>query len=177
MRSPLPIGSRFRALTDRIEEVLMWFFSILLLADVLLGIMARYVDFSVVFADELGKYLFIWLCAIGISAATRDNQHIRLTFIASKLPIGRRAIRLINQSLFLIFSLFLFYWSARLTWMHFYMDKSVMGFQFPMYLFSAALPFGFGLNAIRIVQDIMLVLSGRGQPQIKTPDEYAVGEN
>lgn len=171
MGSSVPIGSRFRILTDRIEEVLMWIFSILLLADVLLGIMARYVDFNIVFADELGKYLFIWLCAVGISAATRDNQHIRLTFIASKLPIGRRTIRLINQSLFLIFSAFLFYWSARLTSMHFHMDKSVMGFRFPMYLFSAAVPFGFGLNAIRIIQDIMLVLSGRGQSQVREPNE------
>lgn len=154
--SPLTSSSvsRLRTFTDGAETLLLWLFSILLVADVLLGILARYVDFEIVFADELGKYLFIWLCMIGISAATKDNQHVRLTFLSSAIPLSRIAIRLISQILFLLFSLILLYWSARLTWMHFTMDKSVMGFRFPIYVFTTALPFGFALNSLRLIQDI-----------------------
>src|SRR5687767_4227812 len=148
MRSDLPSkASRVRAITDRAEAFLLWIFTIMLLADVLLGIIARYVNFQVVFADELGKYLFIWLCAVGISAATKDNQHVRLTFIAALLPLSQKFIRMTSQLLFLAFCLFLFYFSLRLTWMHFIMDKSVMGFRFPMYFFTAALPAGFALTS------------------------------
>lgn len=161
-------AKKFRALSDHAENILLWVFTVLLLADVLLGILARYVDFQIVFADELGKYFFVWLCSIGISAAARDNQHVRLTFIASKLPVSRKAVRLTSQTLFLTFAIFYFYWSLQLTWMHYSMEKSVMGFRFPMYLFTAALPLGFGLTSIRLVQDIVSIITtssnmGEGQ--------------
>lgn len=165
-------ASRKQHWTDGAESILLWAFTIMLLADVLLGIVARYVNFEIVFADELGKYLFIWLCLLGISAATRDNQHVRLNFIASRLPLPSKVTAIISQSLFLAFTLFYFYWTARLTWMHFTMDKSVMGFRFPMYLFTAALPFGFALTSIRLVQDLIRVV--KGHPQHRSgPDEYA----
>jgi TRAP-type C4-dicarboxylate transport system permease small subunit len=38
------------------------------------------------------------------------------------------------------------------------MDKSVMGFRFPMYLFTAALPFGFALTSLRLIEDIVSVV-------------------
>ncbi|MEX2233793.1 MAG: TRAP transporter small permease subunit [Cyclobacteriaceae bacterium] len=169
-------GSRLRAITDRAEGFLLWIFTVMLLADVLLGILARYVNFQVVFADELGKYLFIWLCLIGISAATKDNQHVRLTFIASRLPVSRKFIRVTSQLLFLAFSLFLLYVSARLTWMHILMDKSVMGFRFPMYFFTAALPVGFALTSIRLIQDIVRILRSLDPAEIIDSNEYTVKE-
>ncbi len=166
-------ASRLRSLTDRAESFLLWMLTILLLADVLLGILARYVQFQVVFADELGKYLFIWLCAVGISAATKDDQHVRLTFIASRLPLSATFIRVTSQSLFLIFSLMMFYLSARLSWMHFVMSKTAMGFPFPMYLFTAALPSGFMLTSIRLIQDIAAVMRKEKKKEVNEHDEYA----
>jgi TRAP-type C4-dicarboxylate transport system permease small subunit len=167
--------SRIRTVTGRIEVILLWVFTVLLVIDVLLGILARYVHFEVVFADELGKYLFIWLCTIGISAAAKDNQHVRLSFIASKLPVPRKLIRVISQLLFLAFTAFYFFWSVQLTWMHFQMDKSVMGFEFPMYLFTAALPFGFGLTSIRLIQDIVDILSSNAN-EGPVLNEFAIRE-
>ncbi len=126
-----------------------------LVTDVLLGILARYVRFEVVFATELGKYIFIWLCAIGISAAAKDNQHVRIVYIVEKLGVNRRVTWIISQVLFLTFSLFFFYLGIRLTWMHLEMNKSTMGFIFPMFIFTAALPVGFGLTSIRLILDIL----------------------
>jgi len=175
MSSKVSSISRIRRWTDRAESVLLWVFTIMLLADVLLGILARYVNFEIVFADELGKYLFIWLCTIGISAATKDNQHVRLNFIASHLPLSPKVIRVTSQLLFLIFSLFYFYWTGRLTWMHFTMGKSVMAFRFPMYLFTFALPVGFGLTSIRLMQDILRIIRGHPEEEPQ-PDQYAAKE-
>ena len=155
-----------RALTERAEGILLWVFTIFLLADVLLGILARYVHFEVVFADELGKYLFVWLCLIGISAAAKDNQHVRLNFIATRLPLSPKVVRVTSQLLFLSFTLFYCYWTFMLTRMHFLMDKSVMGFRFPMYLFTAALPFGFALTSLRLMMDIITVLKKAGYREV-----------
>jgi TRAP-type C4-dicarboxylate transport system permease small subunit len=138
--------------------------------------MARYVNFDIVFADELGKYLFIWLCLIGISAAARDNQHIRLTYIAARLPVNQRLVDLTSQVLFLVFALLFLYWSARLTWMHLQMDKSVMGFRFPMFWFTLALPFGFGLTSLRLVQDIINKIKQNGPERPNGPDGFPARE-
>lgn len=176
MNRQIRLHTSLRSLTDRIEGIFLWIFTILLLADVLLGIIARYVNFDIVFADELGKYLFIWLCLIGISAAARDNQHVRLTYIAARLPFNPRVINLTSQFLFLAFALFFLYWSARLTWMHFLMDKSVMGFRFPMFWFTIALPFGFGLTSLRLIQDIVSKIKRKEPDQAGDADVFTARE-
>ena len=137
------------------EGFLMVVFTLMLLTDVLLGIMARYVQFEVVFATELGKYIFIWLCCIGISSAAKDHQHIRLDYFAERLKIPHHHSWLISQFLFLVMSLVFTFLGAKLTISHIAMNKSAMGFQFPMFLFTAAIPVGFLLTSIRLIQDIL----------------------
>ncbi|HMG90177.1 MAG TPA: TRAP transporter small permease subunit [Chryseolinea sp.] len=144
------------------EAFLLCAFTFLLVMDVLFGILARYVHFEVVFSDELGKYFFVWLCAIGISAAAKDNQHVRLNFVVQRLPVNRRVTWVLSQLFFLLFTLFLFYWSTQLTYMHFTMNKSVMGFQFPMYVFTVALPVGFFLSSVRIIHDVYATFKNKG---------------
>ena len=144
-----------------IESVLIYIFTILLVLDVLSGILTRYIHFEVVFSTELGKYLFIWLCMVGISAAAKDHKHIRLTYFVERFPVAPRITWIISQFLFLACTVFFFYWSLQLTIMQFNMQKSAMGFQFPMYLFTAALPAGFILTSIRILEDIINKIRNR----------------
>lgn len=149
-----------RIIPDAAEGVLLTVLVIMLVGDVLLGILARYVDIEVVFATELGKYLFIWLCAVGIAAAAKDRRHVRLTLLASKLPFSPKVLWTVCQSLFLLMALFFFFQGLRLIVSHIAMGKSAMGFRFPMFVFTAALPVGFGLTAIRLIEDIAAVLGG-----------------
>lgn len=169
--------SKLRSATGRAEHIFLWILTALLLLDVLLGILARYVDLRIVFADELGKYLFVWLCMIGLSAATRDDQHVRLSFIASRMPFSPRFLRATSQILFLGFTLFFFYWSLQLSIMHFQMEKSVMGFRFPMFWFTAALPFGFALTSLRLIQDILDLFRNQPTMHHSKPPEYASEEH
>jgi len=141
---------------DDIEGYLMLLITIMLVIDVFLGILARFVHFEHVFATELGKYLFIWLCMLGISAAAKDNQHIRIRFIVEKLPINPKITWIFSQVIFLIFSILFLYISLRLTWMHFSMKKSAVGFNFPMYVFTIAMPIGFFLTSLRLIRDIII---------------------
>jgi C4-dicarboxylate transporter, DctQ subunit len=143
------------------EAFLLCAFTFLLLVDVLFGILARYVHFDVVFADELGKYFFVWLCAIGISAAAKDNQHVRLNFVVQRIPVNRKVTWVLSQVFFLCFTLCFLYWSMQLTLMHFTMSKSVMGFRFPMFVFTAALPVGFFLSSLRLIHDIYATFTNK----------------
>jgi C4-dicarboxylate transporter DctQ subunit len=154
-------ASIIKRMYQNAEAFLLCAFTFLLVMDVLFGILARYVHFDVVFSDELGKYFFVWLCAIGISAAAKDNQHVRVNFVVQRLPVNRMVTWVLSQLFFLLFTLFLFYWSTQLTYMHFTMNKSVMGFQFPMYVFTAALPLGFFLSSVRIFHDVYATLKNK----------------
>jgi TRAP-type C4-dicarboxylate transport system permease small subunit len=137
------------------EGILLLFLGLFLLLDVLTGILGRYIHFRTIFAEELGKYIFIWLCCIGISAAAKDNQHVRIDFFANKIPLNPKIVWLISQVLFLFFALFFFRIGLSLTLMHIRMGTSSMGFRFPMSVFTAAIPVGYGLTCIRLIQDIV----------------------
>lgn len=149
-----------KKILDQSEGILMLIITIMLVIDVLIGILARFVHFQHVFATELGKYLFIWLCLVGISAAAKDNQHIRISFIVEKLPINPKVTWILSQLIFLVFSILMFYVGLRLTWMHFSMSKSAVGFNFPMYVFTTALPLGFLLTSLRLIKDIVENING-----------------
>ncbi len=140
---------------DDMEGYLMVLITSMLVIDVFLGILARFIHFEHVFATELGKYLFIWLCLIGVSAAAKDNQHIRISYIVERLPINPRITWIMSQLIFLLFAILFLYLSSRLTWMHFTMNKSAVGFNFPMYVFTLAMPVGFFLTSIRLIKDIV----------------------
>ena len=63
---------------------------VLLLATVF----ARYVlNRPITWADELASILFLWLATLGAVIALRRGEHLRLTFIAMRLP-GRWRDRL-----------------------------------------------------------------------------------
>ncbi|HLF32936.1 MAG TPA: TRAP transporter small permease [Cyclobacteriaceae bacterium] len=157
-----------KALYEHTEGFMILVLCTLLVADVLLGILSRYIRFEVVFANELGKYLFIWLCAIGISAAAKDNQHVRINFIVERFPSYRKITWIVSQLLFLVFTLSFFFLGLKLTLMHLKMGKSAMGFDFPIYIFTAAVPIGFGLTSIRLIRDIV--------HHIRTPKEAGKGQ-
>jgi TRAP-type C4-dicarboxylate transport system permease small subunit len=156
-------------LHQHIEGVLMAFFATLLVVDVLLGILSRYVHFEAIFATELGKYLFIWLSCIGVSAAARDNQHIRLNFLVEKLPVPRRVTWIFSQVIFLLMTLFLFYFGIQLAHMHYSMAKTAMGFNYPMFVFTMAIPAGFALCSYRLVVDIINLIGKPDHQPWKTP--------
>ena len=149
-----------KQILDHSEGILMLIITVLLVIDVLIGILARFIHFQNVFATELGKYLFIWLCLVGISAAAKDNQHIRISYIVERLPINPKVTWILSQLVFLIFSMIMFYVGLRLTWMHYAMNKSAIGFNFPMYVFTAALPLGFLLTSLRLFKDIVDIIKG-----------------
>jgi len=146
-----------------IEGFLLCILTLLLVVDVLLGILSRYIHFETVFATELGQYLFIWLGLVGVSAATRDRQHVRFNLISSRFGKFRRFSWMFSQFMFLFFALFFAYWGVRLMISHYELDKSTVGFDAPMYIFTAAIPVSFALTSIRLIIDIKDTFVSRKQ--------------
>ena len=64
-----------------------------------LQVFCRYIlNSSLVWAEELARYLLVWLVFVGAALCTRDRAHIRVNVVLNRLPGRlRTVIRLITQ--------------------------------------------------------------------------------
>ncbi len=75
-------------------------------------IMRYFLQKPLMWSEELSRYLYAWFCFFGVSIATFDKSHLKVTFFVEKLP---KVIQYILES-FSILLMILFFiivaWSA-----------------------------------------------------------------
>jgi TRAP-type C4-dicarboxylate transport system permease small subunit len=64
---------------------------VLLVLDVWLGVLARYViPLPLTFTEELARYLMIWMALLAVSSAIAHREHIGVAFVFERLPAPAR---------------------------------------------------------------------------------------
>ncbi|MGI9387166.1 MAG: TRAP transporter small permease [Methyloligellaceae bacterium] len=64
---------------------------VLLVLDVWLGVLARYViPFQLTFTEELARYLMIWMALLAVSSGISHREHIGMLVIFNRFPPGMR---------------------------------------------------------------------------------------
>jgi TRAP-type C4-dicarboxylate transport system permease small subunit len=143
-------GRRLLRLIDAvtaITRILLIAVGCLLVAVVLAEIAARQLfDYSLVFADELARYLFIWSAFLGASLALRRGQHIGLELA---VHAGSRVLRLLVHGCVAIFLLVLLYASTALLPLMWDQNTTLLGVR--MVWVFLALPVGAVLMLIQLV--------------------------
>lgn len=96
------------------EDVVLAILMVLLLADVSLQIVARYVSLDLTWTEELARYIFIYATFIGSVAAIRDRSHVGIDVCVARLPprlqlVVSLAVDIITIAAFA----FLLYWSVQ----------------------------------------------------------------
>jgi len=107
-------------------------------------------------AEEIARFIFIWLMYFSFSYTTRRQSHIKITFLLDKLTQKvRKIVVIFVDFLFLIFSILIF-WSAMKI------CQSVIEFQdravtvdISMNIVYGAGFIGFALMIIRIIQGVI----------------------
>ncbi len=85
---------------------------VLLVLDVWLGVLARYVIlFELTFTEELARYLMIWMAMLAVSSGISHREHIGVLVIFGRLPPqGRKLLAVAFDIIaFAFFALVLFY--------------------------------------------------------------------
>ncbi len=103
----------------RVSRQVNWFVEracvalmVLLVLDVWLGVLARYVvPFEVTFTEELARYLMIWMAMLAVSSGISHREHIGVLVIFGRLPPqGRKLLAVAFDIIaFAFFALVLFY--------------------------------------------------------------------
>ena len=151
------------AFIDRVEEILI---SVLLgVATILVfaQVVARYVfNKGISWAPELVQHFFLWTVMIGASYGFKHGVHLGVDVLMKKLPAGpRRIMALIAVVISLGFTIYMAYLSFFYVHEAYKMELMTVDLEIPEWIPNLALPFGFTLISIRLVQVFWWVYTGR----------------
>ena len=148
---------------DRLEEILI---SVLLGAATILvfaQVVARYVfNAGITWAPELVQHFFLWTVMIGASYGFKHGVHLGVDVLMKKLPEAqRRIMALVAVVVSLGFTGYMAYLSFFYVHEAYKMELITVDLQIPQWIPHVALPFGFTLISIRLVQVFFWVYTGR----------------
>jgi TRAP-type C4-dicarboxylate transport system permease small subunit len=143
---------------DHIEEAISGTFFAILVLVVLLQIFCRYLlNSPLTWADELARYLFVWVVFLGASTAVRRRSHTRFSGLLGRLPKrGQRVLVIAGNMSLLPFLAILIYQGADLALRA--LEVRTPGLGIPFFFVSLSIPTCGALMMFRdlgvIVQDI-----------------------
>lgn len=153
-----------------IEEVVSGVCMAVMVVAIGMQVFNRYVlDSSLVWSEELGRYLFIWSVYVGCGYAMRENRHLRVTALAQfSPPAVRKGLDAFSQLMTLIFCGFALVWGARMIGFLHGTGQEAPALEIPIYWVFLALPVGMALMAIRCLQNLYAIFTGE---RVDKPDE------
>jgi len=85
---------------------------VLLVLDVWLGVLARYVlPFQITFTEELARYLMIWMALIAVSSGISHREHIGVLILFERFPPSvRKWLAVLFDVIVFIFFAIIFYY-------------------------------------------------------------------
>jgi TRAP-type C4-dicarboxylate transport system permease small subunit len=134
---------------------------------VFVEVIRRFVlQYSSYWGEETARYAFIYLVWIGAAAAVKDRAHLRIDVIFNVLPSRWIVyVYLIGDCLTVVFACFALYWSLGNLGVTIKFDALTHGLRISQAWFIFAVPFGFSLILIRLVQsireDVANIIAGR----------------
>jgi len=112
--------------------------------------------YSSVWGEETARYAFIYLVWIGAAAAVRERAHIRIDVIVHYLPPrGGALLYLLGDVLTAVLACLAIYWSLDPVLVSLKFGNVTDGLRIVRAWFLFAVPFGFSLIMIRLVQSIV----------------------
>ncbi|UEM01827.1 TRAP transporter small permease [Skermanella rosea] len=172
---PLPLP--FRIIETLFGSILALLF-ITLICTVGANVAGRFLfNYSLAWADELSRFIFIWLIFLGAALAYLRSEHIAVDYVEQKLTSTRaRAAMRLLQDLLVLFVLAMFLWGAWQV-LSTYTGHSAL-LQVPMSWINASVPVAVVIMALMCFYHIARHLRGltsKDDPGL-APDEGRSGD-
>lgn len=165
---------KYSAFLDRIDKVLLVllaFLSAAMVIVILYQVILRYCFAAAnVWAEELARFMFVWVTTLGASVAIRRNVHLRVDLVVDFLrPRPRYILQIVTYTAILLFLIFLCKLGFDL------MSKTMVnksaGLRLPMAIPYSAIPIGGFFMVLSCIEFIakkvqaLRALSGAAAPQ------------
>ncbi len=146
----------------KVEEAISCLCMAVMVVVIGMQVFNRYVlGSSLVWSEELGRFLFIWSVWVGCSYAMREDRHLRVTALSHFA--GRRAkfaLDAFAQISTLVFCGFAVVWGTSMIFFLMGTGQAAPALEIPIYWVYLALPLGMSLMAIRCLQNIYRLFKG-----------------
>lgn len=131
-----------------------------------LQVFMRYVMHqSLPWSEEVTRYMFIYLMYLGISYGVRRNRHIRISvFIDLFSEKVRKGLQLLSDILFLVFATVVVFKSSEVAALILRLGQRTAATDMSMAVVYAAVPVGYALVALRLVQNLIHKLKSFHKP-------------
>ncbi|NND92948.1 MAG: TRAP transporter small permease [Granulosicoccus sp.] len=146
-----------RLLDQNAEQWALLVFYVLLVLTMSVEVVRREVfSYSSIWGEEVVRYAFIYLAWIGAASAVRERAHIRIDVLMHYVSPRIKALLYIFGDLVMLtiacIALYYSYHSVAVSWKF---GSVSHGLRLPMVWFLAAVPIGFSLMALRLVQSLI----------------------
>ena len=112
-------------------------------------------SYSSVWTEEIARYAFIYIAYIGASAAIKERAHIRIDVILNLLSNRMKLILYIfGDILTLVLAVVSIYMSMESVLVSLHFDSVTHGLRISQAWFLAAVPIGFSMMIVRILQSL-----------------------
>jgi TRAP-type C4-dicarboxylate transport system permease small subunit len=102
------------------------------------------------------RYSFIYLAWIGAAAAVRERGHIRIDVIMAYVgPRAKAVLYIFGDLVMFAVAVIAFYWSLEAVLVSAKFGSVTHGLRISQVWFLAAVPIGFGLVMLRLVQSLL----------------------
>ncbi len=147
----------------KIEEIVSCICMGVMVAVIGMQVFNRYVlGSSLVWSEELGRFLFIWAVWVGCSLAMRSDRHLRVTALAEfSGPRVRFALDVFAQLATLVFCGFAVVWGVQMISFLMRTGQEAPALEVPIYWVYLALPIGMALMGIRCLQNLYALFTGQ----------------
>lgn len=111
---------------------------------------------GIAWTEELARYIFVWISYLAIPLAIKKRSNIRVDVIYDRLPIRWQQVSwIIVDVCFLVLATVILVTGINHIEMQVKLPQTTPALQIPFFIPYLILPIGFGLMAIRIIQDLL----------------------
>jgi TRAP-type C4-dicarboxylate transport system permease small subunit len=145
-----------RAIDENGERYLLLPLYTLIVSTIFIEVVRRSVlSYSSVWTEEIARYAFIYIAYIGASAAIKERAHIRIDVILNLLSNRMKLIFYIfGDIVTLILAVVSIYMSMESVLVSLHFDSVTHGLRVSQAWFLAAVPIGFSMMVVRILQSL-----------------------
>lgn len=146
-----------RILNRDAERWALLVFYIMLVVTMAVEVLRREIfAYSSIWGEEIVRYSFIYLAWIGAAAAVKDRAHIRIDVIMHYLgPRAKALLYIFGDCVMFGVALIALYWSFETVHVSWKFGSVSHGLRVSMVWFLMAVPVGFSLMILRLVQSFL----------------------
>jgi len=151
-----------KAIDEHFEEYIMGYLLIGIASVMLVQIFMRFIGESLVWAEELCRYFYLWSVFLSISFTIKKGIILRVDLLINRLPREiQKLIEIILQLINIAFFSFMSYYSILTVRGIMLSEQSSPAMEIPMFIVYTAIPIGFVLATLRSAQQIYLIYTDK----------------